>query len=49
MVQFGNNRLVRLTRHAGTMQSLRFRSAAAAVAVLCAGMIKAASEKGAAP
>lgn len=40
---------MRLTRHAGTMQSLRFHLAAAAVAVLCAGIIEAASEKEVAP
>jgi hypothetical protein len=49
MVNFRDNRLMHLTRHDGTMQSLRFRVAAAAVAVMCASIIKVASEKEAAP
>lgn len=50
MVQFRDNRLMRLTRHAVTMQSLRFHvAAAAAVAVMCASIIKVASKKEAAP
>jgi len=48
MVQLRDNRLMRLTRHAVTMQTLRLH-AAAAVAVMCASIIKVASGKEAAP
>jgi len=47
MVQFRDNRLMRLTRHAGTMQSLRLHAAAACIAIILAA--KVAFEKEVAP
>lgn len=47
MVQLRDNRLMRLTRHAGTMQSLHLHAAAACIAIVLA--VKVAFKKEVAP
>lgn len=47
MVQLRDNRLMHLTRHTVTMQSLHLHTAAACIAIILA--VKVASEKEVAP